>query len=140
MSVYNISGPTAALGEISRMPVRNRVTPYQPVHLRQQEFIKWFERKKPDAIITISPHLDVLQWLTQTGYQVPEQVGFANLDCPNPEGEISGVFQSPEIIGMTSVNVLAGLIQSNDLGLPDNPQTVLMRGRWINGRTTRSIK
>lgn len=130
---------TVALGEVSRMPVGCRVRPYVPEVLQKDGFTRWFRRYRPDAIVTISPHLNILEWLRQEGCRVPAEVGFANLDCEEPVGGASGVYQLPEVIGMTSVDVLSGLIQRNDLGLPQSPQSILIRGAWVDGNTTRPL-
>lgn len=130
---------TGALGEAARLPSQRRVPCLIPKVLTKTVFLEWVERHKPDAILTISPHMELLDWLRESGRQVPQDIAFANLDCPEPNGAISGVYQSPELLGMTSVDVLSGLLQRNDLGLPEHPQSILMRGVWIDRKTTRGI-
>lgn len=128
---------SGALGEDALVPPARRIPLHIPDQLTRTGVLRWFKRHRPDGIVTISPHEMILDWIKGTGAQVPGDVCFANLDCPEPASKISGVHQDPEVIGMTSVDVLAGLIQRNDLGLPDHPQSILIRGSWIDGQTTR---
>lgn len=127
---------TGALGEEILVPPRRRVPLHIPERLSRDGFLRWFKRHRPDGVVTVSPHFEILDWIKSTGAGVPVDVRFANLDCPEPSHDTSGVYQDHEVIGMTAVDVLAGLIQRNDLGLPDHPQSIMIRGSWIDGLTT----
>ncbi|MDR1279361.1 MAG: LacI family transcriptional regulator [Opitutaceae bacterium] len=133
---------TGALGEMSLEPVRNRVPPHIPPTLGREAFLRWVDRHKPDAILTITPHLHLLEWARASGRNIPGDVAFANLDClePTPADGISGVYQLPDVLGMISVDIVAGLIQRHDMGLPEYPQSILMDGMWIDGTTTRTTR
>ena len=131
---------TGVLGEAALLPAARRIPTHLPEALSRGNLLRWFRKHRPDGILTISPHLEVMTWLREAGVRIPEEVCLANLDCPEPAGEVSGVYQDPEVIGMTAVDVLAGLIQRNDLGLPGHPQSILICGSWFEGKTTRGAK
>jgi len=127
-----------AAGEDVEVAPADRVPAYLPEALGRTGFDEWFRAHRPDAILTIPPHLEgILGWLRRAGMSVPGEVGVASLDCPEPDGEISGIYQNAELLGMTAVDVLAGLIHRNDLGLPEHPQLIQTRGTWVDGKTTR---
>ncbi|EIQ00612.1 transcriptional regulator [Opitutaceae bacterium TAV1] len=123
----------------SRQPARQRVPPWMPASaLPREGFVAWLRQHRPDVILTIPPHLaSVRPWLQAEGLRVPADIGVATLDCMAPDDEVSGVYQEPEVIGRTAVDILAGLIQRNDLGLPGHPQATFIRGSWVDGKTTR---
>lgn len=131
---------TGVLGEAALLPAARRIPSHLPESLNRDNLLRWFRRHRPDGILTIAPHLEVMTWLREAGVDIPGEVCLANLDCPEPAGEVSGVYQDPEVIGMTAVDVLAGLIQRNDLGLPEHPQSILICGSWFEGKTTRVVK
>lgn len=127
---------TGYLGEQAFLPARRRVPPYLPDIMESHGFLAWTKKYKPDAVLTIPPHLEILQWLKKDGLRVPEDIGLASLDRPETGSDFSGICQNPTVIGITAMDAVAGLIQRNDLGWPEHPTEILTRGRWIDGKTT----
>jgi LacI family transcriptional regulator len=125
------------LGEQALLPVERRVPLYKPKALEEDSFLDWLRTHSPDVVLTIPPNLLILKWIANSGLRVPEQVGVATLDCRGEE-ILSGVYQHPEVTGRTAVDIIAGLIQRNDLGLQEHPMEILTRGTWIDGQTTRA--
>lgn len=123
----------------SRQSPHQRIAPYMPASpLLKDDFLTWVHRHHPDVILTIPPHLaSVRQWLQAENINVPNDIGIASLDCMAPNDDVSGVYQEPEVIGRTAVDILASLIQRNDLGLPLHPQATFIHGSWVEGQTTR---
>lgn len=126
------------LGEQALLPIDQRVPVFKPKILEEAPFLDWLLRHSPDAVLTIPPNLRILNWIKGRGLRVPEQIGVATLDCKGGDKTISGVYQHPEVTGMTAVDIIAGLIQRNDLGLQEHPTEILTRGMWIDGTTTRA--
>jgi LacI family transcriptional regulator len=127
---------TGFLGEQAMLPIKQRVPIHLPEKLTVENFRAWRERHTPDVILSIPPNLEFIDWLKRDGFRVPDDIGIASLDCSS-NGEISGIYQNTEVLGMLAVDTVAGLIHRNDLGLPQHPTEVLMRGTWIGQRTTR---
>lgn len=130
---------TGVWGEEGLLPQVRRVPVFRPERWDDEAFGKWLRKTKPDVVLSITPHLEaILSWLKHAGWRVPEDLGVACLGSRGDGGgDVSGIVQSPELIGKAAVEVMAGLIQRNDIGLPENPQTTLISSTWREGLTTR---
>ena len=96
-------------------------------------FARWYERRRPEVVFSIQA--EVIDWLQGMGLRVPEDVGFVNLNCPQPNGSYSGIYQNGNSVGAAAVDMLVGLLQINELGLPHLPHTHLVEGSWVKGKT-----
>ena len=101
----------------------------------QSRFSHWLERHRPD--IVIGHQNELLEWLSESGVRVPEDVGFAHLDCPALTGPLSGIYQNGPEIGVAAADTLITMLQRNERGVPALPRTLLIEGRWAQGTTTR---
>lgn len=102
------------------------------------DFLKWFENERPDAIISAQPDLP-LRWLREIGVAVPDEVAYASLDIGSDQaGEIAGVRQQWDGIGAAAMDVVAGRLNANDLGLPAAPRLTSINGKWCDGSTVAS--
>lgn len=95
---------------------------------------KWFEAERPDVVIAPSP-AQLLDWFKDWGLKVPEDVGVVNLSCPSLGDRVAGIYQNAELLGSRAVDLLAGLIERNEVGLPDFPNALFVDGTWNPGRT-----
>ncbi|MFA6962114.1 MAG: LacI family DNA-binding transcriptional regulator [Opitutaceae bacterium] len=107
-------------------------------HNRPQDrvqFLDWFAKNTPDAIIGILPDLP-LKWLKAEGVKVPSDVSYAGLDLDSSQvGKVAGVRQHSESIGAAAVDLVAGGLQRNDLRLPAHPQLIHLDGEWCEGQS-----
>lgn len=94
----------------------------------------WRVRHRPDVIISTNPR-DLTIWLSRWGLEPPRDIGLVNLSCFAPDDRVSGVFQNPEEIGVRAVDLLIDDLENNERGLPSSPNTLLVQGRWNEGRT-----
>lgn len=96
----------------------------------------WLRREKPDVIV--SPGAVVLlDWLQREGRRVPRDIGLVNLACPQPGDPISGVHQNGRLLGASAVDLLIGLIERHERGLPVQAKALMIEGQWNEGRTLR---
>lgn len=111
------------------LPVRDRI----PIHLcptlkLDERCQAWLERYRPDVVITQGAlrHLDSLvrpgPATVLLGYAKTD-AGFAAMD------------ENAERIGSTAVDQLIAQLNRNELGAPEFPQTVLVPGVWVPGKT-----
>ena len=113
-----------------------------PVFMRQPwteaEFKKWFDRHKPDVVVSHDERL--LAWMEGWGLNVPEDVGFA-LAAKHPEASsrCAGIDENSEFVGKSAVNVLVGMIQRGESGIPPIPVSTLIQGSWSEGTTLRRM-
>jgi DNA-binding LacI/PurR family transcriptional regulator len=98
---------------------------------------KWFERHRPDAILTY----DTRNWmkiLTELGVRVPDEVGLVSPLLSEQGSRISGVCEDNIQIGAAAVDFLVAALLRGERGIPAHPQRVLVEGAWIEGRTLRA--
>jgi len=103
--------------------------------LDRDYFATWLKETKPDCVLTYERK--VLEWIQEEGLKVPEDIGVALLDCPLDLHAASGIDQDVAAIGETVVNTLVAQVESNSMGIPDNPKYTRINGVWKSGQTTR---
>jgi DNA-binding LacI/PurR family transcriptional regulator len=118
--------------------LRSRVPPFlfskkAPELSQQDAFEQWLKRAKPDAILTDS--LAVPPMLEKAGYRVPEDIGLAATNVRDTPGVGAGIDQNTEEIGRVAVLVVLSLIHDNDLGEPEHIREILVRGKWVDGKS-----
>ncbi|GEM_PF-4401412 len=105
--------------------------------LTKEEFLKWFWKQKPDAII--SYQLQPLKWLRKEGISVPEDVGFAMVTLSEEarSEHVSGMHFDKGLLAAIGVDILIRYLLSSSIGMPNMPQRHLLSGTWIPGETLR---
>jgi LacI family transcriptional regulator len=99
----------------------------------EKSFAAWFQKHKPEVVVT--HHEDVVEWLARHGRKVPEETGVIHLNCPDPAGKLSGIFQNGPSVGMAAVDFLVAMLQRNERGIPALAHTILVEGTWVEGKT-----
>ena len=100
--------------------------------------MRWLKREKPDVLISPAGEI-LLELLKRHGWRVPEDIGVAGLACTRLGHPCSGVFQNGHLIGATAVDTLISLVERNERGLPEQATTLMIEGRWNEGRTLRPV-
>lgn len=99
-------------------------------------FLAWHRRHKPDLVIG---HVDqAVVWLRQAGVRVPGKTAFFNLNWNERTRACAGLDLRAELQGTAAVESVVAQIQRNERGLPSDPHTVMLSGRWMEGPTLRS--
>jgi len=112
--------------------------PYLVAVPRQLDFDRWFERNRPDAVISVD-RLG-LRLLQGRGTKIPEQVGYASLDLDGDLPgfpEASGIDQNSRLVGAAAVDLVVAAIQRGQKGIPSHPLRTMVEGSWRNGKSTR---
>ena len=100
----------------------------------QGRISNWIHSYRPDAILSTEWNIKLL--LTGSGFRIPEDIALASTSIINTGGEVdSGMLESPEEVGSTAVRTLVGLIQRNEVGIPEHRHDILVRSRWQFGNT-----
>lgn len=119
-------------GGIGHVPVFMRDT------ITKAELLAWYRRHKPDLIIG---HVDqATRWFADEGIGVPQQLGYFNLNWNERTLPCTGLDLRPQLHGIVAVEALAAQIHLNERGLPADPRTVMISGRWVDGPTLRSAR
>ncbi len=105
--------------------------------LKRGNLEKWIAKYKPDVLIGFS---DLFSEVEELGYKVPEDMGFASLAVDVNAHRVSGVNQNDHLIGKTAMEVLVGMIQRGERGIPEVPIRTLVDSSWFPGETLRLQK
>ncbi len=111
-----------------------RVIPFLAAEWTPATFASRFRKEKPEVVVSMNS--EVLEWIRDMGLRVPEDVGYANLDCP-PDSNISGIDQKSHSIGRLATDLVTMLLRTDDRGVPEAPSLTLMEGRLKEGLTLR---
>jgi LacI family transcriptional regulator len=127
----------AYVWEQQRTPAARRIPPFivGDRDWNERKFGNWFDAYRPEVVLAHSPL--IVEFLQKLGNRVPEDVGFAHLWLPDQSGQFAGLYHDPTAIGAAAVDFVVGMIQRNERGAPQAPQTVLLEARWLNGKTLR---
>jgi LacI family transcriptional regulator len=119
------------------LPRAQRVPVETPEEWNEQNFMTWFKRHRPDAIIgVVRP---VRDWLARAGVQCPRDVGLVLLDWDEEaKEEFAAVDQNASAVGAAAVDIVLGQMRQNERGIPAIPQTVLVDSVWRPGASVRS--
>ena len=93
----------------------------------------YIREHRVDAIVTADAQLlDVLQL---AGLAAPRDLGVAGLSLPAQSGRMSGVVEDSERIGEIALDILSGMIQRGERGVPTTPIRTHLEGTWREAET-----
>ncbi len=93
----------------------------------------YIREHRVDAIVTADAQLlDVLQL---AGLAAPRDLGVAGLSLPAQSGRMSGVVEDSERIGEIALDILSGMIQRGERGIPTTPIRTHLEGTWREAET-----
>jgi LacI family transcriptional regulator len=96
----------------------------------------WMEKFRPDAVI--SNNTQPMFFLKERGYRVPQDVGFASLDCMPEKFDYAGVSQPRDRIAAKAVDLVVEQLENHEFGLPEVPKIVMVEGFWRDGPTVQA--
>jgi LacI family transcriptional regulator len=97
------------------------------------EFISWWERHRPDAILTLY-HV-VEEWLKALGVKVPETTALVQLESRPERSDWAGVDQHNDRTGAAAVDLMVQMIHAGETALSTSPRAMLIEPTWIDGST-----
>lgn len=99
-------------------------------------FASWLKRYRPEVVLTI--HLEVKEWITSLGLNIPDDVGIVQLDKSSETSDWAGMQQNSELIGRSAIDMVIGQIHRNESGLPPVQKSMLINSTWSSGSTLRN--
>lgn len=94
----------------------------------------WFGQQRPDVIIVhAAPFVKEIK--EALGSKLAAGIGFASASTLHFEGrtDLAGIDERPSELGKAAVDVLAGLIQNGNKGLPVNHRVTMVEGVFLDG-------
>lgn len=101
----------------------------------EASFRTWFAAHRPDAVLTV--HTQVREWLAAMKVAVPRDVGLVHLERNRFTADWAGMDQHNDVAGEAAVEMLVGLLQNKELGIPAFPRATLIGATWADGATVR---
>jgi LacI family transcriptional regulator len=115
-----------------RLPVLELEWSLQPTPKWIEQIDAWMRKHRPDAILSTDPKIKAI--VEAAGYRVPKDVAIAATSVSVSDAD-AGNYENPEEVGRTAVNTLVGLLQRNELGIPEYTHDILVRSKWQDGTT-----
>ena len=92
---------------------------------------EWMRVHKPDMILGFN---NAFYWLLKdSGWSIPEKVGFTDLWVSRPTAGASGFYLFPDEVGRRAVEWLDSLLRIGERGLPVHPATMSVNLVWQDG-------
>lgn len=101
------------------------------------QFRDWFTRARPDVIITQGLYPELVNWLKPLRVRVPRDVGIVDLSTHPDKPGVSGIYQNDRLIGATAADLVIGMLQRNEQGLPATLIYTQVDGVWQPGESVR---
>ncbi|HSI07064.1 MAG: LacI family DNA-binding transcriptional regulator [Rariglobus sp.] len=102
------------------------------------QFRDWFSRARPEVIVTQGLYPEIVKWLKPLRVRVPGDVGIVDLSTHPDKPEVSGIYQNDRLIGATAADLVIGMLQRNEQGLPSTLIYTQVDGVWQSGKSVRS--
>jgi LacI family transcriptional regulator len=111
-----------------------------PVHveqrLSQRGFVEWFQQYRPDLVIG---HVQLMvDWMADLGVRVPAEVGFFNLNITERTRACAGLDLQPQRLGAAAIETIVAMLHRQEYGIPNDPQTITLEAKWVEGPTLRA--
>lgn len=121
--------------EAYQLPARKRIPVWiVPRNGRRSGFKAWFQHYKPDVILGCN---QLVTFLEDCGIGVPDDVAFATLFWMPHLPQFGGIDIRDEAIGGRAVEIVLDQLRKNERGIPEDPETVLIEGKWREGPSVR---
>lgn len=130
---YRWSGAIAWHNEFGPAePVAPLISNLPGPELDPASFHAWLKHEQPDAVIT-----DASVRVTIAGvlaaFPPRSRPSIITMNWPDADCD-AGIDQRPERVGAAAIDILAGLLNRGEKGIPDQPNSTMIDGQWIAGR------
>lgn len=129
----------ALLAEQQSHPVKYRSNPclFPAATANRDLFLSWFQRYRPDCII--SSKAEIISWLREEGFRVPEDVGVAITSRDEASSPYAGIDEQDEHLGEAAVDLAISLLRADERGLPKFPRQIMVDPKWVYAPTVRAL-
>lgn len=126
---------SAFLGFLHDHPELESLKPLVMDQIAPGDFISWFERERPDVVIT--HWVEGYEILKRQKKRIPEECGFICLNLQSAPEHLSGFCLQPELIGRRGAEFIVSQLSHNDRGEPEQATATMVPSKWVEGETVR---
>jgi DNA-binding LacI/PurR family transcriptional regulator len=101
--------------------------------IERRELLRWLRQERPEVVLTTEQNIPAML-ASASGEGMP-RVGFAHMHLTPDLTGCSGIDQNNEQVGAAALYLVVEQLHGNSFGIPQNPKTVLIEGRWVPGTT-----
>jgi LacI family transcriptional regulator len=129
-------------GYLMACRLRRELSPPPTLYLESMDdraaLLRWIKRHRPDVVIEATERT-IAQHLASAGYVAPAKIGVVTLGSPVLGGPISGAVQDGHAMGANAIDLLIGLVERNETGIPARPITQMTASVWNEGKSVRAV-
>ena len=125
------------LSEQHSLPPSHQVAPLLMPEVSKAALRRWLETQRVECVILPGYPLEVFQWISELGYDVPSRLGICLISRFGKSENIAGIDEQNDLLGEAAGKSMISLLQHNECGLPDYPLYTMVEGRWVDGPTVR---
>ena len=103
----------------------------------KEDVMNWIKNNQLDGVICIDQR--IMGWIQEAGFDVPNEIGLANLDWDESLTDWAGINQQHYRVGQAAMNLLVSSLQQGHKGPPVVPQSVITACEWMAGPSVRSV-
>jgi len=113
---------------------RNQKVPILlPQVITEENFSQWLNKHRPDVVIATDQR--VPGWILSLGYRIPQDIGFVTPSRVSHPMDLTGYDENSRPSGVAAMDLLYGMLQRNETGVPEIPYYLLVKGCWHEGVT-----
>ncbi len=130
----------AYMAEQCLQPAAHQVSPLFAPHaeITKARVHQWLRAERIEAIALTGMPLEILGWVQELGYKVPDDIGLAMVSRFGKTDHIAGIDERLQSLGEAAVDAVIAMISHNERGLPAYPRHLLLEGRWVERPTVRA--
>ena len=114
-----------------------KIPPYMPEStssFSKEDFLKWFQSKKPDILIATSQELFDTGFFKKAGLRIPKDIEVVKININDRNKGFSGIDLMSHEVGADCVKLVSQLLYQNEFGVPEKPVSILIPGTWRSGK------
>ncbi|MGE9293194.1 MAG: LacI family DNA-binding transcriptional regulator [Puniceicoccales bacterium] len=105
--------------------------------ITEEAFNRWFDENRPDALLSL--HDTVIGYMEKRGIRIPEDIGYAVPFSVETLDHMAHADGRPEEVGVAAVEMLSGMIDRNDKGIPPIPRNLIIDPLWVPSQSVRQV-
>ena len=120
--------------EMAGLPVARALHPLRKVD--PDAIVARLKKENPDVLlVNHSLWRELAPRVATAGLRVPEKLSVAVMTVPDADKDLGGITENARLMGAMAIDLLSGLLQRGDYGLPRRPFRMLLEGEYTAGRT-----